>query len=49
VTFEGATPEGELQMNVKINPLIWFAWIGFAITLLGTALAAWPKKTVVAA
>ena len=49
VTFEGDTPEGQLQMSVKINPLIWFAWIGFAIMLAGTTLAAWPKKTAVAA
>ncbi|HET6352525.1 MAG TPA: cytochrome c biogenesis protein CcsA [Coriobacteriia bacterium] len=34
----------QLSLNVKINPLIWFAWSGFAILLLGAALAAWPKK-----
>lgn len=50
VTFEGADPAtGELQINVKVNPLIWFAWIGFAIMLLGTTLAVWPKKTSAAA
>jgi len=50
VTFEGADPAtGKLQINVKVNPLIWFAWIGFAIMLLGTTLAVWPKKTSAAA
>jgi cytochrome c-type biogenesis protein CcmF len=34
----------QLSVNVKINPLIWFAWGGFALLLFGTALAAWPKK-----
>ncbi len=33
-----------LSLNVKINPLIWFAWGGFGILLLGALLAAWPKK-----
>ena len=37
---------GKLTLNVKINPLIWFAWIGFAVLLLGTSLAAWPKRGV---
>ena len=49
VTFEGATQEGELQINVKINPLISFAWFGFAVIMVGTTLAAWPKKTAAAA
>lgn len=33
-----------LSMNVKINPLIWFTWAGFFILMLGSALAAYPKK-----
>jgi len=43
VVFQGSGETGELTINVKINPLISFAWAGFAILLLGTALAAWPK------
>lgn len=34
----------ELSMNVKINPLIWFAWGGFIILLIGAGVAAWPKQ-----
>jgi cytochrome c-type biogenesis protein CcmF len=34
----------EISVNVKINPLIWFAWGGFIMLLLGTTLAAWPKR-----
>lgn len=48
VVWEGnqTSAEGveQLSVNVKINPLIWFAWGGFALLLFGTALAAWPKK-----
>jgi len=43
VVWEG-TEEGVLQMNVKVNPLIWFAWGGFIILMIGTTLAAWPKQ-----
>ncbi len=43
VVWEG-TQGGQLSMNVKINPLIGFAWGGFALLLLGAALAAWPTK-----
>ncbi|PKQ10144.1 MAG: cytochrome C assembly protein [Actinobacteria bacterium HGW-Actinobacteria-9] len=43
VVWEG-TQGGQLSMNVKINPLIGFSWGGFALLLLGAALAAWPKS-----
>ena len=36
--------ETGITVNVKINPLIWFSWGGFILLLIGTALAAWPKK-----
>jgi len=48
VVWQGTQPgpDGaeQLSLNVKINPLIWFAWGGFILLLLGTTLAAWPKK-----
>ncbi len=44
VVWEG-TESGQMSVNVKVNPLIWFAWGGFGLLMLGTALAAWPKKT----
>jgi len=43
-TQEGPNGTEQLSLNVKINPLIWFAWGGFLILLLGTTLASWPKK-----
>ena len=38
-----------MSVNVKINPLIWFAWGGFGLLMLGTLLAAWPKRAALAA
>ena len=42
VVFQGAD-NGKLTINVKINPLISFAWGGFMLLIIGTTLAAWPK------
>jgi cytochrome c-type biogenesis protein CcmF len=39
----------QLSLNVKINPLISFAWLGFALMMIGTAIAAWPRQRPVAA
>ncbi len=43
VVWEGSE-EGQMSVNVKINPLISFAWGGFGVLMLGAALAAWPKR-----
>jgi cytochrome c-type biogenesis protein CcmF len=43
VVFQGMEDE-QLSINVKINPLISFAWFGFALMLLGTTIAVWPKR-----
>ncbi len=43
----GAVPADEqntLQLDVRINPLIRFIWIGVGLMMLGTMLADWPKK-----
>lgn len=47
VVLEGAD-ENTLSLNVKINPLISWAWFGFALTILGTGLASYPKKQLAA-
>lgn len=48
VVWEGNQQNAEgteqLSVNVKINPLIWFAWAGFGLLMVASALAAWPKK-----
>lgn len=44
VVFEGGNEAGGLQMNVKINPLISWVWFGFAVTIIGSAVAMWPRR-----
>ncbi len=36
--------DAAISMQVKINPLISWVWVGFVFTIVGTSLAAWPKK-----
>jgi len=43
VAFQGADTAG-LSFEVKINPLISWAWVGFVIMIMGTGIAMWPKK-----
>ena len=43
VAFQSGDNTG-LTFDVKINPLISWAWAGFILLILGTALAAWPRK-----
>ncbi|MCL2332029.1 MAG: cytochrome c biogenesis protein CcsA [Actinomycetia bacterium] len=33
-----------LTMDVRINPLIRFIWVGIGLMMLGTVLADWPRK-----
>lgn len=48
--FQGINGESNtMSINVKINPLIWSMWTGFGLLLIGTALAAWPKRRAVSA
>ncbi|GAB4276640.1 MAG: heme lyase CcmF/NrfE family subunit [Coriobacteriia bacterium] len=44
--FEGTDQTGNISVNVKVNPLIWFAWAGFIILNIGTVIAVWPKRPV---
>jgi cytochrome c-type biogenesis protein CcmF len=43
LAFQGGDASG-LSFDAKINPLISWAWAGFLITVIGTAIAAWPRK-----
>ncbi len=49
VVFEGFNEAGEIQMNVKINPLISWVWFGFGVTIIGTSIAMWPRRKLPAA
>lgn len=39
VVYRGVSNSGELAIDVKINPLIGFVWVGFFLLMLGTAIA----------
>ncbi|MDR1412901.1 MAG: cytochrome c biogenesis protein CcsA [Actinomycetes bacterium] len=41
--------ENVIPVEIKINPLIWLTWIGFALLMVGSALSTFPKKAPVAA
>jgi cytochrome c-type biogenesis protein CcmF len=43
VSLEGADDKN-VQLAVKLNPLIWFTWVGFILMLVGTGVALWPKR-----
>jgi cytochrome c-type biogenesis protein CcmF len=45
VVFNGVDDKGQIALNIKINPLISFVWIGSVILGLGTMVAMWPKST----
>ncbi len=44
VVFEGLDQAGNIQMNVKINPLISWVWFGFGLLSVGSAIAMWPRR-----
>jgi cytochrome c-type biogenesis protein CcmF len=48
-TFNGTDEQGNIVLNIKVNPLITWVWIGMVLTFLGTVLACWPKRTRAAA
>jgi len=47
VVFQGTDGEN-LSIQVKVNPLISWVWVGFLISVIGTAIAMLPKKQVLA-
>lgn len=42
--FEGTDEAGNIAVNVLINPLISWVWVGFVLLIAGTSIAMWPKK-----
>ena len=43
VAFQGGDASG-LSFEVKVNPMISWAWVGFVIMILGSSIAMWPKR-----
>ncbi|MFD0703446.1 cytochrome C assembly protein [Slackia equolifaciens] len=39
VVYRGVSEDGQLSMDVRVNPLISFTWVGFGLLMVGTAIA----------
>ena len=44
VVYRGVNDAGQLSMDVRVNPLISFVWVGFALLVVGTAIAALGRR-----
>lgn len=47
VVFNGVDKQDNLLLNIKINPLISFVWIGSFILIFGSIIVMWPKAVAV--
>lgn len=39
VVYRGVNTEGDFALDVRVNPLISFVWVGFALLMIGTFIA----------
>lgn len=44
VVYRGVNDEGAFSMDVRVNPLISFVWVGFALLMVGALLALFAKR-----
>ncbi|MBN2840659.1 MAG: cytochrome c biogenesis protein CcsA [Coriobacteriia bacterium] len=44
-SFSGIDQAGNASLTVKFFPMQSWVWIGFVITILGSGLAAWPRRS----
>ena len=44
VVYRGVNTEGDFALDVRVNPLISFAWVGFALLMLGALLATLGRR-----
>ena len=44
LSFSGVDQANNANLTIKFFPLQSWVWIGFGITIIGSALAAWPKR-----
>ncbi len=49
VSFAGLDQAGNLALTVKFFPMQVWVWTGFILTIIGSALASWPKRRKLAA
>ncbi|MHB8740483.1 MAG: cytochrome c-type biogenesis CcmF C-terminal domain-containing protein, partial [Coriobacteriia bacterium] len=48
ISFSGVGENNMAVVTIKFFPLQWWVWIGFIVIILGSGLAAWPKKQLAA-
>jgi cytochrome c-type biogenesis protein CcmF len=44
VSFSGVDDANNANVTIKFFPMQSWVWVGFGITVIGSALAAWPKR-----
>ena len=44
VVYRGVNDAGQLSMDVRVNPLVSFVWVGFALLVIGTAVATFGRR-----
>ncbi|HEY3375090.1 MAG TPA: cytochrome c-type biogenesis CcmF C-terminal domain-containing protein [Candidatus Aquicultor sp.] len=44
VVFNGIDEQGAMSIDIKVNPLVSFVWIGSVILIFGTMVSMWPKR-----
>lgn len=44
VVYKGVNKDGDFSMDVRVNPLIVFVWIGFALLMVAAAVAAFGRR-----
>ncbi len=49
ISFAGLDSQERAVLTIKFFPMQWWVWFGFIITIVGSGLAMWPKRTPKAA
>ena len=44
VVYRGVSEDNQMCLDVRVNPLISFTWVGFALLMVGTAIAAFGTR-----
>ena len=44
VVYRGVNETGDLSLDIRVNPLISFVWIGFGVLVIGTAIASFGRR-----
>ena len=44
MVYRGVNDEGDFSMDVRVNPLISFVWVGFALLMVGCLIPLFAKR-----